>query len=618
MKRLNKFYKTICLLGLAAVGTTSCEDWLTLYPQDRVVEEDFWEDKNDLEGVRYAAYKQMCSTIEKFAIWGDLRSDSWEMNQNRHKDQKSWDTYNEIMQAEPDSSMTQFDWSGVYTTINFCNKVLQHGEEILEKDKQFTPGEWSQMKAEMTGLRALNYFYLIRAFKDVPYTTRVINKDVEVTSFGLTNQLEVLDSIILDVEKVAGYARNRFTNVSDTKGLITNVALYAMLSDMYLWRASLHEGRGLLTDTVRVDTGLVAHSVQGDYMKCIENGAKALAILSNNNKLESSGFGNRKLDKIDYGLAAVGMPNCDMIENDFENVANGSTPELTAAAYLFGVESAIMVNSPQNSEESMFELQFSSSDDRKHDMVNSLYGYGNGTHFQVCEAALGAVYGGGISDDKARYDSRTWYSTCNSLVGQTDLGHYYCLKHCRPMIVPIQSGSEITMRCLYAGGYSYSNWIIYRITDIMLLKAEALTQLIASDDASLSDADKDYLNQAFRLVAVINKRSLCQYPRKDTLDISNFGTKAAIEELVLNERRRELMFEGKRWYDLVRKARRDGKTDYLKSQSCNKYSSNKQLVESKLTRMDAIYWPYNNDELKVNKHLHQNEAFGTGLNDSYE
>ena len=63
MKRLNKFYKTICLLGLAAVGTTSCEDWLTLYPQDRVVEEDFWEDKNDLEGVRYAAYKQMCSTI---------------------------------------------------------------------------------------------------------------------------------------------------------------------------------------------------------------------------------------------------------------------------------------------------------------------------------------------------------------------------------------------------------------------------------------------------------------------------------------------------------------------------------------------------------------------------
>lgn len=96
MKKLKNIYTSLCLLGLAAVGTTSCEDWLTIYPQDRVVEEDFWEDKNDLEGVRYAAYKQMCSTVQKFAVWGDLRSDSWEMNQNRHGDQGSWDTYNEI------------------------------------------------------------------------------------------------------------------------------------------------------------------------------------------------------------------------------------------------------------------------------------------------------------------------------------------------------------------------------------------------------------------------------------------------------------------------------------------------------------------------------------------
>ena len=100
--------------------------------------------------------------------------------------------------------------------------------------------------------------------------------------------------------------------------------------------------------------------------------------------------------------------------------------------------------------------------------------------------------------------------------------------------------------------------------------------------------------------------------------MDDYKTKSDIENLVLNERRRELMFEGKRWYDLVRRARRDGKTDYLKSESCNKYSSNKQLVESKLTRMDAIYWPYNYDELKVNKNLKQNPAFGSGLNDSYE
>jgi hypothetical protein len=34
--------------------------------------------------------------------------------------------------------------------------------------------------------------------------------------------------------------------------------------------------------------------------------------------------------------------------------------------------------------------------------------------------------------------------------------------------------------------------------------------------------------------------------------------------------------------------------------------------------MDAIFWPYNIDELKVNNSLVQNPAFGSGEDDSYQ
>ena len=243
MKSIKNIYYTACLTGLLALSTSSCTDWLTIYPQDRVVEENFWEDKNDLEGVRYAAYRQMASTVSSLVLWGDLRSDSFKENGAFRGNMDTHNMYIEIISGMPDSSMGVFDWSGVYTTINYCNKVLQHGEEVLAKDKQFTSGEWYQMRAEMKALRALNYFYLIRAFKDVPYTTKVINKDSEVEHFPLTNQLAVLDSIINDCESVQGQARNRFSDIRDTKGLITNSAIYAMLADMYLWRGSLHEGR---------------------------------------------------------------------------------------------------------------------------------------------------------------------------------------------------------------------------------------------------------------------------------------------------------------------------------------------------------------------------------------
>ena len=551
MKKLKNIYTSLCLLGLAAVGTTSCEDWLTIYPQDRVVEEDFWEDKNDLEGVRYAAYKQMCSTVQKFAVWGDLRSDSWEMNQNRHGDQGSWDTYNEIMQAQPDSSMSIFDWGGVYTTINFCNKVLQHGEEILEKDKQFTQGEWRQMKAEMVGLRALNYFYLIRAFKDVPYSTKVINKDVEVEYFGLTNQLDVLDSIIVDVERVKGQARNRFTSNNDTKGLITNAALYAMLSDMYLWRASLHEGRGLMSDTVLLGKDSVIHTVEGDYKKCIEYADEAIATLYRNNLQGNTSFGSTVLDKVDFGLT-----NCELIKNTFDNVAAGRMPILYAQREIFGDD----VSGGKNSEESIFELQFSSSDDRKNDVVDHLYGYSNGTHFQVCEAALGAIYGGSINDDNGRYDSRTWYSVSKSIVGNRDLGHYYCFKHSRPWVAISTSGGDKEIIVDTEAKDSYRNWIIYRLTDVMLMKAEAYAAMGGKENNKLAQ----------QIVNAIHRRSFCNL--KEDVKIEEDVTTSSANnpkkgdavmpgsdyvKLVMNERQIELLAEGKRWFDLVRYAERN-------------------------------------------------------------
>ena len=551
MKKLKNIYTSLCLLGLAAVGTTSCEDWLTIYPQDRVVEEDFWEDKNDLEGVRYAAYKQMCSTVQKFAVWGDLRSDSWEMNQNRHGDQGSWDTYNEIMQAQPDSSMSIFDWGGVYTTINFCNKVLQHGGEILEKDKQFTQGEWRQMKAEMVGLRALNYFYLIRAFKDVPYSTKVINKDVEVEYFGLTNQLDVLDSIIIDVESVKGQARNRFTSNNDTKGLITNAALYAMLSDMYLWRASLHEGRGLMSDTVLLGKDSVIHTVEGDYKKCIEYADEAIATLYRNNLQGNTSFGSSVLDKLDFGLT-----NCELIKNTFDNVAAGRMPILYAQREIFGDD----VSGGKNSEESIFELQFSSSDDRKNEVVDHLYGYSNGTHFQVCEAALGAIYGGSINDDNGRYDSRTWYSVSKSIVGNRDLGHYYCFKHSRPWVAISTSGGDKEIIVDTEAKDSYRNWIIYRLTDVMLMKAEAYAAMGGKENNKLAQ----------QIVNAIHRRSFCNL--KEDVKIEEDVTTSSANnpkkgdavmpgsdyvKLVMNERQIELLAEGKRWFDLVRYAERN-------------------------------------------------------------
>ena len=560
MKR--KFYISVssCLVGLLAFTATSCEDWLTVYPQDKVVEEEFWEDKNDLEGVRYGAYHQMAGTIQKLAVWGDLRSDSYNLNRTRHKDMKNYDMYDEIMKGMPDSSMAIFDWGNVYKTINLCNKVLSHGDEVLAKDAQFTTTEWYQMRAEMTALRALNYFYLIRAFKDVPYTTQVINNDRQVTTFGETNQLQILDSIILDCEKVKGQARNRFTRDADSKGMITNAAIYAMLADMYLWRGSLHQGRGMLEDSVKVDTGYVVHTVKGDYQQAADYADLSLASLAKQNLDRfSSSYNPVIIDTENYGLE-----NCDMIENDFTGAYQSTAPLLEAQQYIF---------TNKNSIESIFELQYSAGE-QENSAVNHLYGYTSGSHLEVSQDALGVCYGGW---GNAKYDSRMWVGaqnlvTTGSSSSSTALSGYYCVKWQRPDVNWTGQQTSREIKNVQVSSNKWCNWIIYRMTDVMLMKAEAL--------ACIGGAANNTL--AKNIVNAIHRRSFCNYNESKPVspDLTSGSTNgnatnnSDIVVMVLNERQIELLGEGKRWFDLVRYAERN-------SDSASEAADEREATEEK-------------------------------------
>lgn len=577
MKSIKNIYQAVCLTGLLALGTSSCTDWLTIYPQDRVVEENFWEDKNDLEGVRNAAYRQMARTVSKFAIWGDLRSDSYVENPAIQNDITTHNRYIEIISGEPDSSMAEFDWKDVYTTINYCNKVLQHGEEVLARDKQFTSTEWNYIRAEMTALRSLNYFYLIRAFKDVPFTKKVVNSDAEVEAFPLTNQLTILDSIILDCQRVEGQARNRFSDRRDSKGMITNSAIYAMLADMHLWRASLHEGRhdkSVPDKTVDVHGDSVSYTIDDDYRKAIDYAELSRERLAQQTLEEgrSSGLSMSRTETFDYSLSNGGILNCNMIKNDFEGASQSIVPQLEAQRAIFD---------SKNSQESIFELQYSVSDNLGNDIVNSLYGYGNSVHLAVSHNdAFGQLYNGGITgegDDGGMWDSRLWVGCQNKLQSSGTSSsssaqaqsNYYCMKYHSPELVMEGTNTSREIKALEYTSYGYNNWIIYRMTDVMLIEAEAYACL-----AGTSKTKQEYKN-AKAICNAIHRRSFCNYrnstkvPNTDaftdgTIGNTYLGTRKNTTgktigegiQLVMNERQIELLGEGKRWFDLVRFAER--------------------------------------------------------------
>lgn len=571
MKRHNKLFKFASLVAAVSLITTSCDDWLTVYPQTQIVEENFWEDKNDLEGVRYAAYKNMADQVEKMIIWGDLRSDLYEQPILKTSSQGNYDNFKNIIYANIDTTWAYYDWSGMYSTIAYCNKVLLHGEEVLEKDKQFTAAEWTQMKAEMVTMRALSYFYLVRAFKFVPFTTKIVNSDKDIEYFPQIPALDVLDFLIKDVESVAGQARNRFVRDAETKGMITNSAIYALLSDMYLWRASILQGRGM-----------EAEAIDG-YKQCIYNSEMAVTKLNEQfeEKKKNAGPAFSSSEYISWSNDSIytGKSIQFMYRNETSRAHFG---EVTMTAYN-------NIYRYGNSDESIFELQFNSSDGRKNGAVNSMWGASSGTHLVTTLAP---------EHDDIRY----WFSSWNQLVNDRS-GENYCLKYAStsPTFDRATVGTANPTIKMTVNNNEYNNWIVYRLSDVLLNNAEARACLMG-----LKQDVETNKKVCRKILRMLNRRWYVDLQKgKDVerdldkdmnYDMDNSGNGAdQYFNHVMNTRKIEFVGEGKRWFDLVRLAERKSNSDDAEDGMVymfNNYMTNIEAYTTIRNRCDNLWGLY--------------------------
>lgn len=160
-------------------------------------------------------------------------------------------------------------------------------------------------------------------------------------------------------------------------------------------------------------------------------------------------------------------------------------------------------------------------------------------------------------------------------------------------------------------GQRYANWIFYRLADVILMKAEALTQ-----KAIAAGNNRQQLTEAKDLLLQIRARA--NAPESTDLLYKQTGAidGKTLEEFILNERVREFTFEGKRWFDVLRHARRDNYSErnlnYLLRLAI--LAAAPEKVNSLQSKWEGShgshYLPINLNELKTNKQLVQNEFYG--------
>ena len=625
-----QLYSSLLLAGsmlLSSAVFTSCNDFLTLLPTDQLPEENFWQDKSDVDGVLAGAYDQLAGSSQttKILQWGELRSDNLTLNNVSNS------SIDNLQKAVLQPSESMFDWSGFYTGINLCNLVIEKGDEMTtpgsEKDPSFNRSDYLAYKAEMVALRSLYYFYLVRSFRDVPYVTNSIRTDKEAmaSKIAATPGIVIIGQCINDVEANLPYAANNLGSDSKNKGRFTQKGLRALLADMYLWRACLLRNYCSKDNTSnRVNADDVAEIATAEDGTVSTTYKTASGEPINNSYCNT--LSKECLEKAKQYAEDVIKQMKQEYQEEIDKNPAGYTADEKTQPYPFylnskngnGVQdySYYMNFGLQNSDESIFELQYDGTT-TTNGTVNSYLSTYSSNQFNTGIMTLNNY----LTSSASTVDPSVGFGKTDIRLLETC---YYPSSDANKPIskfvlqnFSINDLEDLTTSNAYSsisGRQSNNNsvhWPVYRLTDVMLIKSEAIARL------GVINNNKTDLQEGYKLVNEIFKRNnpalVSQAEAESNSEKREYGSerfnttysvdnRSASDLLkdIYRERQIEFVAEGKRWYDLVRQAEFSYVDNNKSTANAFGYGSFKSTVTNRLTKIYSMYNPIYSEEMKVN------------------
>jgi len=152
-----------------------------------------------------------------------------------------------------------------------------------------------------------------------------------------------------------------------------------------------------------------------------------------------------------------------------------------------------------------------------------------------------------------------------------------------------------------------AHWILYRFADVLLMQAEAYAHTTTGNA-------NDRFQKVASLVEMVAKRSLIQND-PENLFVFTVDPPLSVDEaddMILNERGRELCFEGTRWYDLVRFASRDNfaRKYLLTDRVVASFNGiEQQSIAPRIANPESWYLPVSAADIVSNPALKQNPYY---------
>ena len=478
----------IIALFAAAGLLTACVD-LDLSPKSQGSSENWYSTSQELEMSLNNLYQPAMWWTECFRNWNtDRETDDWSQRE------KLYDWVGGTVSTTWGQAAN--NWSNYYKGIARANTVIQGIEKAKEN---LTEAEIIQYTGEAKFFRASFYMYLITLYGDVPYYTEYISLD-EAYEIGRIDRNKILEYIYKDFDDAAEALPMSYTGTQRvTKGaalaMKARAALY--MSD---WKTCAEAAKACM------DLGV--YSLHPDYRELFLSKTKIspefIFVLYASNDLgvyayrdnDGNSSGIRSFVPRNNGGTSVAQPSWDLFFaytcTDGKNVEDSP---------LYDPANPFANRDPRLSEiTAPFDEEF-----------------------------LDYIYNPRISGEK------TLQVSTGTMVKNND-------------------SRAVSKDCSYNGfmikKFVDEDWIdrhvenpmiLMRYADVLLMYAEAKMEM-NQIDKSVFDALNSIRARAYK----------CGLSETGKYPAISESSQAALRRIIRNERRCELAWEGRRWFDLVR------------------------------------------------------------------
>jgi hypothetical protein len=194
LKKIN--WVSVIALSAILSGAVSCKKFLDVQPEDKLVSEQMYRDVFDADAAVLGVYGKLMNVAKQYVVLNELRADLMSVTVNADPYLREIGT-SKVTESNPYANPKPF-----YEVILNCNDVLKNFD-IMLKDKKFSQDDYNQRYSDVGAIRSWVYLQLGIQYGNVPYITDPLDNidDVkDASKFPKVSFDDLLDKLIAFTE----------------------------------------------------------------------------------------------------------------------------------------------------------------------------------------------------------------------------------------------------------------------------------------------------------------------------------------------------------------------------------------------------------------------------------